>query len=134
MSLLIIKKFRMHITGIIGQYAIPSTSSIEPVSSLNGSGKVQFSNSSFLEYSSLSWASTSCAVFTKVTLFSIAQNALATSVSFFPATFNPRDRKKFSVLQFSCYLTFRNPFSTKNILNISQFYLFTIFLYIVSFN
>ena len=91
MSLLIIKKFRMHITGIIGQYAIPSSSSIQPVSSLNGSGKIQFSNSSFLEYFSLSWAPTSCTVFTKVTLFSIAQDALATKISFFPVTFNPRN-------------------------------------------
>ena len=43
----------------------------------------------------LTSTSTSCAVFTKVTLFSIAQNALPTKISFFPVTFNPHNRKKF---------------------------------------
>ena len=105
MSLLIIKKFRMHLTGIIGQYAIPSSSSIQPVSSLNESGKVQFSNLRFLECSSLSWASSYYpAVLTKVTLFSIAQNALAIKISFFPVTFNPCNRKKF--FSYSIFILF----------------------------
>ena len=40
--------------------------------------------------------------------------------------------KSFSVLQFLCYVTFRNPFSTKNrnFLKIFQFYLLTFSLYI----
>ena len=45
MSLLIIKKFNMYMTSAIGQYVIPSLSSIKLVSSFNESGKVQYSNS-----------------------------------------------------------------------------------------
>ena len=60
-----------------------NNSSIQLVSSLNGSDRLQFSNSSFLEYSSWSWTSTSCAVFTKVTFFFIAENILASKISFF---------------------------------------------------
>ena len=84
----------MHMAVIIGLYAIPSSSSIQQVSSLNGCGKVQFSNSSFLNYSSLIWAFTSWGFFIKITLFSIAQNALLQRFLFFTVTFNPRNCKK----------------------------------------
>ena len=54
-----VQNIRINMTGIMDQNAISSFSSIKLVSSLNGCGKVQCSNSDFLEYSSLSWPSTS---------------------------------------------------------------------------